>query len=508
MSVCDEFDGGDSGIDTSFESTESDTSTLDTSLDVDNIMDAGGDDFGQFEDGPIFNRDEFDLLETGYSNVNDILDAKVDDYHDKGFSDDEIADFIAKDKWELQNEFLNDAFPEQDTAPHVFNGFEENGAKTRIDEINNSQSLQELIDYEQISELTETTGETIPDSTFDVNAIMDAGENDFAQFEDAVETQEVIEQQNSDSAETNSELDEPPDVPSNPADVEVIEQLSEDLKLDDTGSNDTVEMMTEAEDIEGVESITDTTSDDFSDVSNQNNVSTDAVTLEASDVAEKPSDESIPEYNHSEVYVASDVTPDSETEEATEAVEQPSADVQTDISSTEMNELNELTPESASEVKQDFPAAELAAEIPKADDTQEWLGEINPNFDPFDWESPYNNNCGSCAFAVSQRLDGADSEIVASVDNIGTIDDMNALTGMEQVAMSPDEIKEYLISQGAGSHGIVGIDRAEGPGHWFNAYYDGERVVAIDGQSGEVRDWPPDYGDVTNWDISIRKEQN
>ena len=144
------------------------------------------------------------------------------------------------------------------------------------------------------------------------------------------------------------------------------------------------------------------------------------------------------------------------------------------------------------------------ADIPRADDTHEWLGDINPNYDPWDMNSPYNVNCGSCAFAVSQRLDG-DTEIIATATNIGTTSEMNEITGMEQMTMSPDGIQEYLISLGPGSHGIVGIDRSEGPGHWFNAYYDGERVVAIDGQTGEVNDWPPDYGDVINWDISVQK---
>jgi hypothetical protein len=146
-------------------------------------------------------------------------------------------------------------------------------------------------------------------------------------------------------------------------------------------------------------------------------------------------------------------------------------------------------------------------DIAKVENIQEWLSDINPNYDPFDYTSPYDNNCGSCAFAVEQRLDG-DTELVASAEDIGTPAEMNEMTGMEQTPMSPGEIQDYLISQGAGSHGIVGIDRAEGPGHWFNAYYDGEKVVAIDGQTGETQDWPPDYGDVTNWDISIRKEKN
>lgn len=145
-------------------------------------------------------------------------------------------------------------------------------------------------------------------------------------------------------------------------------------------------------------------------------------------------------------------------------------------------------------------------DVPKLEDVSDWINDINPNYDPFDWQSPYSNNCGSCAFAVEQRLDG-NTDISATSENIGTIEEMNKITGMEQVAMSPDEIKDYLVSQGPGSHGIVGIDRVSGPGHWFNAYYDGEKVVAIDGQTGEINDWPPDYGDVTNWDISVRKEE-
>ena len=138
------------------------------------------------------------------------------------------------------------------------------------------------------------------------------------------------------------------------------------------------------------------------------------------------------------------------------------------------------------------------------ENVQEWIGDINPNFDPFDADSEYSNNCGSCSFDVFQRLEG-DNDIVASANNIDTPSEMNEITGMEQVSMSPDEIEQHLISQGAGSHGIVGIDRAEGPGHWFNAYYDGEKVMAIDGQTGETQPWPPDYGDVTNWDISVKK---
>lgn len=169
---------------------------------------------------------------------------------------------------------------------------------------------------------------------------------------------------------------------------------------------------------------------------------------------------------------------------------------------------NEMTGKASADVSDDLKCAKeiSATDVPKLDDIHQWINDINPNYDPFDWKSPYSNNCGSCAFAVEQRLNGNNS-IVATDENIGTIEEMSKTTGMEQVSMSPDKIKDYLISQGAGSHGIVGIDRDQGPGHWFNAYYDGEKVVAIDGQTGEINDWPPDYGDVTNWDISVRKEK-
>ena len=109
---------------------------------------------------------------------------------------------------------------------------------------------------------------------------------------------------------------------------------------------------------------------------------------------------------------------------------------------------------------------------------------------------------------MEQHLSG-NPDIAATAENIGTVEEMNALTGMEQVPMGPDEIQQYLLQQGPGAHAIVGIDRAEGPGHWFNAIcLDDHTVVALDGQTGEIYDWPPDYGDVTNWDVSVKKEVN
>lgn len=137
-------------------------------------------------------------------------------------------------------------------------------------------------------------------------------------------------------------------------------------------------------------------------------------------------------------------------------------------------------------------------------EVQSWLGDINPNFDEFDPESPYCNNCGSCALAVYQRMEG-DTESCADANNIGYDDEMEAITGLEIISMEPGDIEQRLLEEGEGAHAIIGIDRAEGAGHWFNAACINGKVVAIDGQTGEISDWPPDYGDVVNWEMSVKK---
>lgn len=134
-----------------------------------------------------------------------------------------------------------------------------------------------------------------------------------------------------------------------------------------------------------------------------------------------------------------------------------------------------------------------------------WLGDINPGYtgDPFD---PRASNCGMCAAAVFARLEGIDPGAVAGTRTL-SVEAMEELTGRQQIPMSPSEMRDALIAAGPGSHAVVGIDRSFGAGHWFNAYYDGQSVVAIDGQSGEIRDWPPEYGSPSNpisrWDMGV-----
>ena len=120
----------------------------------DNPLPDGPDD-GSIEDGSdappspddpdkVLRRNEFDLLRSGNDAINQRLEAKADDYRDKGLSEEEIADRLAADKWNYQKEFLDDAFPGEDISPNVFNGFNEHGAKDRINEMEESPFLREI----------------------------------------------------------------------------------------------------------------------------------------------------------------------------------------------------------------------------------------------------------------------------------------------------------------------------------------------------------------------------
>lgn len=138
------------------------------------------------------------------------------------------------------------------------------------------------------------------------------------------------------------------------------------------------------------------------------------------------------------------------------------------------------------------------------EDIKSWLSDINPNYDEFDISSPYSNNCGSCAYAIFQRMEGKNHNACASAVNIGFNDQMEALTGLKMVKSTPAEIEIALLSAGNGAHAIIGVDRDCGPGHWFNAVCVNNKVYAIDGQSGKVFEWPPDYGNVVNWEMSMK----
>lgn len=138
-----------------------------------------------------------------------------------------------------------------------------------------------------------------------------------------------------------------------------------------------------------------------------------------------------------------------------------------------------------------------------------WAKSVNPNYKnpslPAHIRKFYQENCGSCAFAMEQHFNGNDLEATASSKNIPTDEEMESITGKRCVYMSPKEIEKVLLDRGAGAHLIIGIDRYNpitkmaANGHWFNAYYDGSKIHTVDGQTGKIYDWPHDYGYVSRW---------
>lgn len=155
----------------------------------------------------------------------------------------------------------------------------------------------------------------------------------------------------------------------------------------------------------------------------------------------------------------------------------------------------------------DVEATDVKEGVTDIHEVEQWLGDVNPKYDPYDSDPSYENNCGCCAYAVSRRLDGAEG-IGAGPDNIGTDEGMAAITGHEIVETTKDEVELTLLEQGEGAHCIVGINRLFGPGHWFNAFCDGNQVYYVDGQCNEISEWPPkDLGIVTSWVMEKKGEQ-
>lgn len=87
-----------------------------------------------------------DELRRANSAINQRLEAKEDDYRDKGVDDEEIKNRLASDKWNYQKEWLDDRYPGEDVSPHVFNSLSSDGAKERIAEANESSHLREAME--------------------------------------------------------------------------------------------------------------------------------------------------------------------------------------------------------------------------------------------------------------------------------------------------------------------------------------------------------------------------
>lgn len=144
-------------------------------------------------------------------------------------------------------------------------------------------------------------------------------------------------------------------------------------------------------------------------------------------------------------------------------------------------------------------AAEVQEAKLRLKEIRQWLPEINPQYKPFRYDE-FHYNCGSCAFAVEERLSGRNPGAAAIPENIAPADHMMELiTAKKCEYMTPQDMEALLKDSGPGSHLIAGINRERGSGHWFNVYYDGENFHTLDGQTGKIYNWPHDYGNVTRW---------
>lgn len=166
-----------------------------------------------------------------------------------------------------------------------------------------------------------------------------------------------------------------------------------------------------------------------------------------------------------------------------------------------VKQYEEIQLVNSSSVAENIVCAEkVTPKIQTISEIKSWLGKVNPNYtgDIYDY---YSYNCGSCALSVFNKLNGG--ELKETTTDTYTKKEMESITGKLQITKEPEDIYEFLISKGAGSHVIVGIDRANTDGHWFNAYYDGFNVYAIDGQNNTIQLWYPTNLNAVSWDISI-----
>jgi hypothetical protein len=68
---------------------------------------------------------------------------------------------------------------------------------------------------------------------------------------------------------------------------------------------------------------------------------------------------------------------------------------------------------------------------------------------------------------------------------------MKEWAGQSPEKASMGDVERQLKELGPGSSAVVGFDRKDGPGHWFNAVNHEGVVLAVDGQSAHFEEWPP-----------------
>jgi hypothetical protein len=119
-----------------------------------------------------------------------------------------------------------------------------------------------------------------------------------------------------------------------------------------------------------------------------------------------------------------------------------------------------------------------------------WIADIYPGRDRH--ERP--NNCGECARAADSTWHGAPAA-AAELANRRAGGERPAVMS-EWAGQSPEpasmaDIGRRLRELGPGSSAVVGFDREDAPGHWFNAVNHEGTVLAVDGQAAQFEEWPP-----------------
>jgi Papain fold toxin 1, glutamine deamidase len=119
-----------------------------------------------------------------------------------------------------------------------------------------------------------------------------------------------------------------------------------------------------------------------------------------------------------------------------------------------------------------------------------WLTDIYPGRERR--ERP--NNCGECARAVDSTWHGTPTA-AAELANRKVGGERPAImtewaNGSPEPASMAD-IERRLRELGHGSSAVVGFDREDAPGHWFNAVNHDGKVLAVDGQAARFEEWPP-----------------
>ena len=149
-------------------------------------------------------------------------------------------------------------------------------------------------------------------------------------------------------------------------------------------------------------------------------------------------------------------------------------------------------PDVASEYPAEYvPSADPPPNVDGPHESPEnWAADINP-----DRDAPgRDNNCADCARSVDSTWHGdpAAAAAMADPDVRGEpVARMSDWAGEPPQEASMSDVQQRLEELGPGSSAIVGFDRDDGTGHWFNAVNDDGTIKAVDGQSGFVESWPP-----------------